>query len=76
MRMGPKGYAGMNTFCRWMNMPPSMAQTTFHDINSYIYNAYVETSHKSMTNGACEVHKDAKDNNQTSSSDNVNTKVS
>ena len=76
MRMGPKGYAGMNTFCRWM-MPPSMAQTTFHDINSYIYNAYVETSHKSMTNGACEVHKDAKDNNnQASSSDNVNTKVS
>ena len=39
----------MNTFCRWMNMPPSMAETNDHDINNCIHNAYVETSHESMT---------------------------
>ena len=58
-------------------MPLPMAETTFHEINSCIHNAYVETSHQSMTNAACEVHKDSNDNNQTSISDiNVNTKIS
>ena len=57
-------------------MPLPMAETTFHDINSCIHNAYMETSHKPMTNAACEVHKDSNDNNQTSISDIVNTKVS
>ena len=56
-RENSQGYAGMNTFCRWMNMPLPMAETTFHDINSCIHNAYVETSHESMTSAACEVHK-------------------
>ena len=70
-----QGYAGMNTICRWMNMPPPMAENTFHDINSCIHNAYVETSHESMTNAACEVHKISNDNNQTSSSHIANTKV-
>ena len=52
-----QGYAGMNTFCHWMNMPPTMTETTFHDINSCIHNAYVETSYESMTNAACKVRK-------------------
>ena len=69
-RENGQGYAGMNTFCRWMNMPPPIAETTFHDINSCIHSA------ASMTNAACEVHKVSNDNNQTSSSDIVNTKVS
>ena len=58
-----------------MNMPKPMVETTTHGINSCIHNACVETSHKSMTNAACKVHK-VSDNNQTSSSDVVNTKVS
>ena len=65
-----------------MNMPrldkyaTANGRTTFHDIDSCIYNAYVETSHKSVINAACEVHKDSNDNNQTLSSDIVNAKVS
>ena len=50
-------------------MPLPMAETTFHEINSCIHNAYMETSHQSMTNATCEVHKDSNDNNQTSISD-------
>ena len=62
-------------------MPLPMVETIFYDINSYVHNAYVENSHKSMTNAACEVHKHKRsicnNNNQTSSSDVVvNTKVS
>ena len=57
-------------------MPPPMVETTFHGINSCIHNADVETSQKSMTNAACEVHKDSNDNNLISSSTIVNTKVS
>ena len=56
-----------------------MAETTFHDINSCTHNAYVETSHKSLPNATCE-HKNKKhknsNNNETSSSDIVNAKVS
>ena len=63
-------------------MPLPMVKTTFYDINSYVHNAYVENSHKPMTNAACEVHKHKNsicnnNNNQTSSSGIVvNTKVS
>ena len=69
-------YAGMKTFCHWMNMPPPMVETTVGNINGCIHNAYVETSHKSMTNAACKAHKTSNDNNQTSSSYIVNKKFS
>ena len=58
-----QGYAGMYTFCRWMNMPPPMPETTFHDISSCIHNGYAGTYAESMTNAACEVHKVSNDNN-------------
>ena len=68
IRKNGRGYAGMNIFCCWMNMPLPMAEITFHHINSCVHNAYVKTSHESM--------KVSNDNNQTSSSDIANTKVS
>ena len=49
----------------------------FMILTAALINAYVETSHKSLTNATCEVlkHKNS-NNNETSSSDIVNTKVS
>ena len=37
-RENGQGYAAMTTFCRCMNMPPPMAQTTFDDLNSDLHN--------------------------------------
>ena len=68
-------YAGMKIFCHWMNMPPPMGETAVSNINGCIHNAYVETSHKFITNAACKAHKTSNDNNQTSSSYIVNTKI-
>ena len=48
---------------RWMDMSSRMVKTIFHDINSCIHNSYVETSHKSMINAACEVQRDSNNNN-------------
>ena len=51
-RENGQGYAGIETFCRWMNMPPPMAKSTFDDINSSVHNFYVEVSHESMKKAA------------------------
>ena len=71
-RENGQGYAGIETFCRWMNMPPPMAKSTFDDINSSVHNSYVEVSHESMKKGAKEVHDKVSNNDQ----EIVNTKVS
>ena len=65
----------MNMF-RMDEYTTANGKTTFYDINSCIHNAYVDTSHKYMTNAACEIHKDSNNNNEASSSDIVNAKVS
>ena len=39
-RENGQGYTAMTTFCRCINMPPPMAQTTFDDLNSDLHNAY------------------------------------
>ena len=50
------GFSGIESFCRCMNMPKPMSKTTFDDISTLIHNAYVETSHESMSRAAKEVH--------------------
>ena len=48
-RENGQGYTAMTTFCRCINMPPPMAQTTFDDLNSDLHNAYyAQTAQESM----------------------------
>ena len=46
----------MTTFCRFMNMPPPLAQTTFDDLNSDLHNAFVQTAQESMAEAAKTVY--------------------
>ena len=50
-----QGYAEM-TFCRCINMPPPMAQTTFDNLNSDLHNAYVQTAQDSIAEAAKTVY--------------------
>ena len=74
-RENGQGYAAMTTFCWCMNMPPPMAQTTFDDLNSDLYNAYVQTAQESMTEAAKTVYNNLANIN-TNSNCSQNAKVS
>ena len=40
-----QGYTAMTAFCQCMNIPPPMmVETTFHELNSDLHNAYVQTA--------------------------------
>ena len=52
-----EGYQAMETFCGIMNMSAPMSESTFHEKNPEIYNAYVATAHESMKSAAHE-HKE------------------
>lgn len=70
-RENGQGFSALSTFCRCMNMPPPMAQTTFDNINSDLHNAYLQTAHKSMAEAATQIH-----NSNDSSAAVIDTKVS
>ena len=55
------GFTGLSTFCRCMNMPPPMAQTTFDDLNSDLHNAYVQTAQESMAKAGKAVYEQSTD---------------
>lgn len=55
------GFNEMSTFCRCMNMPPPMAQTTFDDLNSVLHNSYVETAQESMDKAGKAVYAKSND---------------
>ena len=72
------GYTVIKTFCRCMNMPPPMTQTSFDDTSCAVHNAYVETCHESMEKAAKEVRAKRIEEDPTCVDNNgvVNTKVS
>ena len=47
-RENGQGYSPLKTFCRCINMPPPMTQTTFDDLNCNLHNAYVQTSQECL----------------------------
>ena len=49
------GFNGMKIFCCFMNMQEPMAQTTYDEINSELYNAYVGTAQESIEKAAHEI---------------------
>ena len=53
-----KGYAGIATFCGYMNIPPLMTELTFNDtITTTMYSSYVEVAGKHMQNSATDLRK-------------------
>ena len=47
-RENGQGNSPLKTFCRCINMPPPMTQTTFDDLNCDLHNAYVQTSQECL----------------------------
>ena len=53
-----KGYAGVETFCGYMNIPPPMTGLIFNDtITTTIHPSYVEVACKDMQNSATDLRK-------------------
>ena len=53
-----KGYSALTTFCRCINMPPPMAQTSFDNLMDNIHVSYVKSARSSMIKAAEEVIPD------------------
>ena len=70
------GYSGIESFCRCMNMPKPMSKTTFDDVSCLIHNAYVQTSHESMSKAANEVRSKTKNSNDINNDGIINISVS
>ena len=60
-----RGYAAIETFCGFMNMPPPMNKTTYQDIVDGMHISYTEAADESMKAAACELVEMAhEDNNE------------
>ena len=57
-----RGLKAKKTFTSVMNMPPTMAQSSFTSINSKLAEAYCETATESCSNAAQEVRSLLKEN--------------
>ena len=47
-----KGLCAIEDFCGFMNMPPPMAKSTYHDHLPELHRAYTEVAADSMSNAA------------------------
>ena len=52
-----KGFSSIETFCGVMNMLPPMSKTTYSDKLSAVHDAYLTSSHASMSDASLEVRK-------------------
>ena len=49
--------SGMETLCGFLNMPPPMSRTAYHDKRPAIHDAYIEVSNTSMLDASAEVRQ-------------------
>ena len=47
----------METLCGFLNMPPPMSRTAYHDKRPAIHDAYIEVSNTSMLDASVEVRQ-------------------
>ena len=57
MREIGRGFSDMETLCGFLNMPPLMSKTTYHDKRSAIHDAYIEVANTSMLDASVEVRQ-------------------
>ena len=53
-----KGYAGIESFCGYMNMPPPMAVTTYHETIANMHSVYMECAEFNMKAAANEIREE------------------
>ena len=56
-----KGHKAIETFCRYMNMPPPMIVTTYHETVSNMHSVYLEQAESSMLASADEIRQELSD---------------